>query len=298
MKALLGLRGMGRSDLTGLIEAAAGYRDALSRGETVAPLLHTKFIVNLFFEPSTRTRVSFEIAARRLGAEVITFDPDRSSTMKGESLRDTVRTLGAMGVDVLVVRHPEEGAPEWVHDWTGLAVVNAGDGTGEHPTQALADALALRSRFGEIRGLRMAIVGDLRHSRVAGSLVHSMPTLGVELVLVGPEDLLPPEPPAGIELSTDLDGVMEGLDVVYLLRVQRERGGEVGDDYPQLYGMTQERAQGLPPGSVIMHPGPMNRGVEIDPEVADGPRSLILDQVACGVPVRMAVLAAVAGGSS
>ena len=294
MKALLGLGGMGRSELEALIEAAGRYRDWLSQGGTISQVLSGKVVVNLFFEPSTRTRTSFEIAARRLGGHVITFDPSRSSTLKGESLADTVRTIAAMGVDVLVVRHVEEGVPERIHNWTGLAVINAGDGAGEHPTQVLADALALKGRFGHIEGLRVGVVGDLVHSRVANSLIGSLPTLGAELVLVAPQNLLPATVPAGIGVSTDFDEVLEGLDVVYLLRVQRERGGTVDDDYHRRYGMTRERSQRLPAHSVVMHPGPMNRGVEIASEVADGPRSMVLEQVACGVPVRMAVLEATA----
>jgi aspartate carbamoyltransferase catalytic subunit len=297
MKALLGLRGMGRSDLEVLIEEAAGYRRRLTRGEGWSTVLSQRVVANLFFEPATRTRLSCQLAARRLGAEVLTLDPERSSTTKGESLRDTARTLAAMGSDILVVRHSEEGVPESIQHWTGLAVVNAGDGTGEHPTQALADALALSLRFGGIEGIRMGIVGDIRHSRVASSLVSAMPALGVELMLVGPPDLLPPSPPPELEVTTDLDEALPSLDVVYLLRVQRERGGRVGDDYHRQYGMTPERTQRLRAEGVIMHPGPINRGVEISPEVADGPRSLILEQVACGVPVRMAVLAAVGEGS-
>ncbi len=295
VKSLFRLAGMGRSDLESLLEAASRYQQSLSAGDRVAPVLAGKLVVNLFFEPSTRTRTSFQIAVHRLGGQAITFDPTRSSTLKGETLGDTVRTLAAMGVDAFVVRHAEEGFPEQVHDWTGLAVVNAGDGTGEHPTQALADALTLKGRFGELAGLRVAVVGDLRHSRVANSLISSLPTLGVRLVLVGPTNLLPRSAPTGVEVSTELDAVLDGLDVVYLLRVQRERGGRVDDDYHQRYGMTQERSQRLQSGCVVMHPGPLNRGVEIAAEVADGPRSLILEQVRCGVPVRMAVLAAVMG---
>ncbi|MFQ5522603.1 MAG: aspartate carbamoyltransferase catalytic subunit [Acidimicrobiia bacterium] len=295
MKVLFGLGGMGRAELETLITSASSYRDSLSKGEPIPRVLSGKIVVNLFFEPSTRTRTSFEIAVHRLGGHVITFDPSRSSALKGESLADTVRTIAAMGVDVLVVRHAEEGIPERIHDWTGLAVINAGDGAGEHPTQALADALALKGRFGDLDGLRVAVVGDLRHSRVANSLIGSLPTLGADLILVGPPSLLPPTRPAGIGVSTDLDAVLEGLDVVYVLRVQRERGGRVDDDYHLRYGMTRDRAQRLGDRCVVMHPGPMNRGVEIASEVADGPRSLILEQVACGVPVRMATLAALAG---
>jgi aspartate carbamoyltransferase catalytic subunit len=248
----------------------------------------------LFFEPSTRTRLSFELAAHRLGADVLIFDPDTGSTLKGETLRDTVMTVAAMGVDTLVVRHREPGTAESIAEWTGQSVVNAGDGTHEHPSQALLDAFTIQSHFGEMKGLRVGVVGDVGHSRVAGSLISALPTLGMDLTLIGPESLLPAED-RGVAVSTDLDGLLETLDVVYLLRVQKERGALVADDYSARFGMTFERASRMKPESVIMHPGPMNRGVEVTSDVADGPRSLILRQVTNSVPARMAILSALEG---
>ena len=217
-------------------------------------------------------------------------DPSRSSTGKGESLRDTVVTVAAIGADVLVLRHAEAGIPDLVAEWTGLSVINAGDGAREHPTQALVDMLTLRNHFGELDGMRVGIVGDISHSRVAGSLTHAMPTMGIDVTLIGPEAFLPKDA-TGLKATTNLDGVIADLDVVYLLRVQTERGAEVDRTYSQSYRLDRGRAAAMHENAVIMHPGPINRGIEISDDVADGPRSLILDQVANGVPVRMAVLA-------
>jgi aspartate carbamoyltransferase catalytic subunit len=250
----------------------------------------------MFFEPSTRTRLSFELAVNRLGGALITFEPDTASTKKGESLRDTALTVTAMGADILVVRHSKAGVPDAIHDWTGVPVVNAGDGAHEHPTQALLDVVTLHRRFGSLQGLRMGIVGDIRQSRVAGSLFHAMPVLGVDSVLIGPESLLPEREPDGFEMSTDLDSHLGDLDILYLLRVQRERGTLMPDDYVERFRVDPERAAAMKPEAVVMHPGPINRDVEITGDVADGPRSLILSQVANGVPTRMAVLTALMDG--
>lgn len=287
MKSFNSIRGLGRADLDSLIAASMRYRE-VRRHDRV---LDARTVALLFFERSTRTRLSFQLAAEKLGANVLNLDPSRSSTGKGESLRDTLMTVAAIGADVLVVRHVESGVPELAGEWTGLSVINAGDGAREHPTQALVDIVTLRSHFGDLSGLRVGIVGDIRHSRVAGSLIHGFPVMGVDLVLIGPHEFLPSHD-GGIAMTTDLDGVIEDLDVVYLLRVQRERGAEVDEKYSQQYGFDSTRTAALHENAVIMHPGPLNRGVEISDEVADGPRSLILDQVANGVPVRMAVLAA------
>jgi aspartate carbamoyltransferase catalytic subunit len=250
----------------------------------------------MFFEPSTRTRLSFELAVNRLGGDLMTFEPGTASTKKGESLRDTALTVTAMGAAILVVRHSEAGVPDAMHDWTGVPVVNAGDGAHEHPTQALLDVVTLYRRFGSLQGLRMGIVGDIRQSRVAGSLFHAMPVLGVDSVLIGPESLLPEHEPDGFEMSTDLDSHLGDLDVLYLLRVQRERGTLIPDDYIERFRVDSERAAAMKPEAVVMHPGPINRDVEITGDVADGPRSLILSQVANGVPTRMAVLTALRDG--
>lgn len=288
MKGFIGIRGLGRSDLETLIDESSALRRALDEGEPVERDLDRVCVANLFFEPSTRTRLSFDLAAQRLGAHVITLFPETSSSSKGESLRDTSLTVAGIGADVLIVRHGEEGVPQSVAEWTGLPVVNAGDGAGEHPTQALLDAVTLRRRFGDLEGLRMAIVGDISHSRVAGSLIHAMPTLGVRLTLVGPEKWLPADPT--FPSSTDLDSILSEVDVLYLLRVQTERGGVIDDDYVARFGVDATRASRLSEEAVVMHPGPLNRGVEISDEVAESARSLVTEQVRNGVPTRMAVL--------
>jgi aspartate carbamoyltransferase catalytic subunit len=267
----------------------------LEAGQDYGSILAGRTVALAFFEPSTRTRLSFDLAAQRLGAHVITFNPGTSSTTKGETLRDTVLTIGAIGADIVVVRHSEEGVPELVEGWTGLPVVNAGDGANEHPTQALLDALTIKRHFGRLEGLRVGIVGDIAHSRVAGSLINALPALGLDLTLVAPGDWLPP---AGhLRATSDLEGELPGLDIVYLLRVQTERGGEISDDYIDRFQMDTRRSALLPEDAVIMHPGPMNRGVEIAEAVADSPRSLIIEQVRNGVPTRMAVLASLGGQS-
>jgi aspartate carbamoyltransferase catalytic subunit len=256
-------------------------------------VLAGRTVTTLFYEPSTRTRLSFEKAARSLGADVTTFVPESSSSVKGESFRDTVLTLAAMGSDALVLRHSLVDAAQLAARWSGLPVVNAGTGRREHPTQTLVDALTIRQHFGGLAGLRMAIVGDIANSRVARGHLSTFPRLGMELTLVGPPSLLPPANPWNVPILTELDAVVGEVDIVYLLRVQRERGAAAGSSestYSRRYGMTAERLPLLKPSSVVMHPGPINRGVEIDDAVADGDRSLILRQVSNGVPVRMAVL--------
>lgn len=289
MKSLIATTELSRQALEALIEQAIRIAEGDDRD---AKALSGKSVATLFFEPSTRTRLSFELAARRLGGEVIAFDLAGSSSAKGESERDTVLTVAAMGPEILVVRHPTAGFPDQVREWTASAVVNAGDGIREHPTQALGDAVTLMRRIGRIGGLTMAIVGDIAHSRVARSLMTVMPNLGANLVLSGPDDFLPED--HGFPVAESLDEAVAVADVVYLLRVQRERGASEGDDYHRRWGLDERRASAMKPDAVIMHPGPINRGVEISDEAADGPRSLILDQVANGVPTRMAVLASIA----
>ncbi len=256
-------------------------------------------LINAFFEPSTRTLVSFEIAGKRLGAQVVNFHAAQSSLGKGESLIDTALTLDAMRPDLMVVRHSETGAPHRVADAVGCAVVNAGDGTCEHPTQALLDALTIRRRKGRIEGLKVAICGDVRHSRVAGSNLKLLAKLGAEVRAVGPAALLPEDP--SVTAFTDMDEGLAGADVVMMLRIQRERmetalSGPL-DGFHARYGLSMERLGKAAPDSLVMHPGPMNRGVEIDDEVADHPsRSAIREQVEMGVAVRMAVLDALTRG--
>jgi aspartate carbamoyltransferase catalytic subunit len=291
---LLGIDALSAGDILFLLDEAEPWiafnRRARKADQRLAGL--TQF--NLFFENSTRTLFSFEVAGKRLGAQVANFHPGGSSVRKGESLVDTALTLGAMRPDVMIVRHGETGAPHQVAEAVDCPVINAGDGTGEHPTQALLDALTMRRRKGQIEGLEVAICGDIRHSRVAGSNLRLLPKLGAKVRLVGPPSLLPAAP-GGLPAFTDLDEGIEGADVVMMLRIQRERMEESVSgslaDFHALYGLTMKRLEQAAPDAIVMHPGPMNRGVEIDGAVADHPtRSAILEQVEMGVAVRMAVL--------
>lgn len=284
MKSLLGIKGMDPNQLTGLVESTGQFAEF----RRYPPHLDGLTVASLFFEDSTRTRLSFELAAQKLGGWVMTFLPESSSMSKGETVRDSALTVAALGADILVVRHGSDGMPAEIGGWTGLPVVNAGDGASEHPTQAIADCATLLRRFGSIQDLKVAIVGDILHSRVAGSLLHALPLLGATVVSVGPEALLPGPG------ENDLDRIIGDLDVVYLLRVQRERGAELPKDYIERFQLNDERAALMQPNAVVMHAGPINRGVEITERVADGPRSLVLQQVANGVPSRMAVLSALA----
>jgi aspartate carbamoyltransferase catalytic subunit len=268
------------------------------------PALRGKVVASLFYEESTRTRLSFETAAKRLSCDVMTFSVSQSSVKKGESLRDTVQTIAAMGIDAIVVRHPAAGAPNRIVDWIDAAVVNAGDGRHAHPTQALLDVLTLRRHRGpSLEGLRVAIVGDVRHSRVARSDVKALHLLGAEITLVAPPTLLP-ESLEGwpVAVTYDLDDVISEVDVVMLLRMQIERQQEALfptlREYTARYGLTVARAARLKPDALVMHPGPMNRGVEVAAEVADGPASLVTEQVGNGVAVRMAVLYSLLGSGA
>lgn len=304
---LLSVADLGAEGIVDVLRLTDSFVEVSSRAIPKVPALRGKTVVSLFFEDSTRTRLSFETAARRLSADVMTFSASSSSVNKGESLRDTIQTIEAMGIDAVVVRHSGSGVPWQVAGWLhGPSVVNAGDGWHEHPTQALLDCFTItreRAARGHARpdpgrpleGLRIAIVGDIRHSRVARSDVTAFTALGAQVVLVAPPTLLPPSL-AGwpVEVSHDLDSVLPGLDVIYLLRLQRERMLEALlpslREYTATYGLTRRRAALLPEGALIMHPGPVNRGVEIAAEVADLHSSVITNQVANGVAVRMAVL--------
>lgn len=293
--------GLPRNDLEEILDLADGFTEVLSRPIPRVPALQGKLVANLFFENSTRTRLSFERAARALSADVMSFSASGSSLSKGESLKDTALTIEAMGADLMVVRHRATGAPWRIAGWTGCQVINAGDGAHQHPTQAMLDALTLRRRFGDLDGLRVAIVGDIRHSRVARSNVFALTALGAGVVLVAPRTLQPVDWEGWpVETTDDLDGVLDQVDAVYLLRIQIERGGASVfpslPEYVSRYGMTRDRFARLPADAVVLHPGPMNRGVEIDDMVAGHPRSLILDQVTNGVAVRMAVLFRLLGG--
>jgi len=295
LKTLTTAADLSRDDLDRIIGRGLEYAEILERGERPGRVLLDRVVANIFFEPSTRSRLSFELAARRLGAHVLTHHPETSSSVKGESDRDTVMTIVSIGAEILVVRHRDEGFPQAVHEWSGMPVLNAGDGTGEHPTQAILDAATLTTRFGDLSGLKIGVVGDIRHSRVVGSLIRVMPKMGAQMMFIGPDTLLPESTPDGILTSDDLDSVLGSLDVVYLLRVQNERGALGGPSYEERFRLDQRRSSLMKAEAVILHPGPMNRGVEITSEVADGPRSLILSQVRHGVPMRMAVLADLAG---
>jgi aspartate carbamoyltransferase catalytic subunit len=294
---LLSIDDLDAAGIDDLLALSESFVEVTRRDIPKIPALRGKTVVTLFFEDSTRTRLSFETAAKRLTADTMSFTAASSSVAKGESLLDTVRTIEAMGVDAMVVRHRCAGAPHRIASWIDASVVNAGDGRHEHPTQALLDLLTLRRRLGTdaFRGLRIGIVGDVRHSRVARSGVKAFATVGADVTVVGPPTLLP-ESLEGwpARAATDLDDVLPELDVVYLLRIQRERLGAALlpslREYTARYGLTAARAERLKPDTVIMHAGPMNRGVEIAAEVADGPASIITEQVANGVAVRMAVL--------
>ncbi len=300
--SFLTTRGVPRKDLEELLDSADEFNRVLARPIPKVPALQGKLVANLFFEDSTRTRLSFERAARALSADVMNFSAAGSSAAKGESLKDTALTIRALGADLMVVRHKAAGAPRRIAAWTGRPVVNAGDGAHQHPTQGMLDALTLRQRFGGLDGLRVAIVGDIRHSRVARSNVFAFTALGAGVTLVAPRTLQPVSTGGWpVDATDDLDGVLGEVDVVYLLRIQAERGGlsvfPSLPEYVSRYGMTRDRFDRLPAEAVVLHPGPMNRGVEIDDAVAGHPRALVLDQVANGVAVRMAVLFRLLGGS-
>jgi len=302
IKHLLSVTQLRPEDITAVLDTADSFREVGTRVIKKVPALRGRTVVNLFYENSTRTRISFELAAKRLSADVINFSTSGSSVAKGESLKDTALTLEAMGADAIVIRHSSSGSPNTLTRWVEASVINAGDGTHEHPTQALLDLYTIREHFPSFEGLRVAIVGDVLHSRVARSNTHALARMGAEVTLVGPPTLIPPEAPAwGAQISYELDAVLPKLDVCYMLRVQRERQRQqyfpTVREYSRLFGLGRDRVDALPEGALIMHPGPMNRGVEIASDVADLPRSLITDQVTNGIAVRMALLYLMLGGS-
>jgi aspartate carbamoyltransferase catalytic subunit len=291
-----------RDDAVLILDTAEELASIADRPIKKLPTLRGRTVVNLFFEDSTRTRISFEAAAKRLSADVINFSAKGSSVSKGESLKDTALTLEAMGADGVVIRHSASGAPHRLANWVHGSVVNAGDGTHEHPTQALLDAYTMRRRLGDLDGRRITIVGDILHSRVARSNVLLLNTLGAEVTLVAPPTLLPVSVGTWpCEVSYDFDAVLPKSDVVMMLRIQQERMNAAYfptvREYSRRYGLDAGRMGMLPQHALVMHPGPMNRGVEIAAEVADSDRSTIVEQVANGVTVRMAVLYLLLGGS-
>ena len=307
MKHFRSIAEAGEDALQRLLELADHMAEVNRRPNPKVPALRGRTVCNVFFEDSTRTRLSFETAAKRLSADTMNFAVSSSSVNKGESLRDTIETIAAMGVDAFVVRHKSSGAPWQISEWTNASVVNAGDGWANHPTQALLDCYTIRTAFGRstggvtsFDGLRIGIVGDIQHSRVARSDIEAFTMLGADVVLVGPRTLLPPTPLA--PATADLDHVLGELDVLYLLRMQHERMNEslVPNlrEYTARFGLTPERATRLKPHALVMHPGPMNRGVEIASEVADSDRSLITRQVAMGVATRMACLELLAASAA
>jgi len=295
VKHLLSVEDLGADGIEEVMRLTDSFVEVSGRAIPKVPTLRGRTVVSLFYEESTRTRLSFETAAKRLSADTMNFSIATSSVKKGESLRDTVQTIDAMGVDAIIVRHASAGVPWQVASWVDASVINAGDGWHEHPTQALLDCYTIRERVSSLAGLRIAIVGDVKHSRVARSDVLAFTALGADVTLVAPPTLLPPSL-AGwpVEVSHDVDDVLPKADVVYLLRMQRERQTEALlpslREYTARFGLTRERARLLADDALVMHPGPMNRGVEIAAEVADLPRSVITRQVANGVAVRMAVL--------
>jgi aspartate carbamoyltransferase catalytic subunit len=299
---LLSAADLSRDDALLILDTAEELAQLADRPIRKLPTLRGRTVVNLFYEDSTRTRISFEAAAKRLSADVITFSAKGSSVAKGESLKDTALTLEAMGADAVVVRHSASGAPHRLASWLKGSVVNAGDGAHEHPTQALLDAFTMRRRLGRLEGLRVAIVGDVLHSRVARSNVRLLRTLGADVTLVAPPTLLPVAVGGWpCEVGYDLDAALPKADVVMMLRVQQERMNAAYfptvREYSRRYGLDSRRMAMLPEHAIVMHPGPMNRGVEIAADVADSVRSTIVEQVTNGVSVRMAVLYLLLGGS-
>ena len=295
IKHLLGLEDISREDIQILLDTGMRFREVLDRPIKKVPTLTGINVVNLFFENSTRTRISFELAEKRLSADVTNFSASSSSVSKGESLKDTAQNIFAMKMDGVVMRHPTPGAHVQLTDYVDAAVINAGDGTHEHPTQALLDMLSLVEKFGHLDGLKIGILGDISHSRVALSNIFGLITMGAEVMLCGPGHLIPPHiDELGVTVNADVDEVLEWADAVNVLRIQRERMG-IGlipsvREYRARFGISNERLARHKKEIVVMHPGPINRGVELDSDVADGDQAIILDQVLNGVAVRMSVL--------
>ena len=304
-KDLLGIRELAAGEITHILDTAESFRDVSRREIKKVPTLRGRTVINLFFEPSTRTRTSFEIAAKRLSADAINISASTSSVTKGETLLDTARNLEAMSPDCIVVRHSSAGAPHQLARICRAGIVNAGDGSHEHPTQALLDALTIRERKGTINGLKVAIICDILHSRVARSNIHLLTKLGATVSVAGPGTLVPQEfgelVEEGLLVEERIEGALEGADVVMILRIQRERQDAAFfpsmREYAVHYGLNLARLEKAASDAIVMHPGPMNRGIEIASDVADGARSLILEQVSNGLAVRMAILYLLAGGA-
>jgi len=297
IKHFLAAADLSADEIRKLFDLARAFAPHVRRGETI-PLLQGKTVVNLFFENSTRTRISFELATRKLGGNTLNFATSTSSVSKGETLIDTAKNIEAMGPHCLVVRHSSAGSPTILAHTLAVPIVNAGDGFHEHPTQGLLDGFTIEEKLGTIAGKRVVILGDIAHSRVARSNIHILKKLGASVAVCGPPTLLPPKPEIlGVDYAYRPEELLREADVVMALRIQLERQNRMQipsvAEYSRIWGLSRERAKLLKPEAIILHPGPINRGVELDPEVADGPRSVILDQVFNGVITRMAVLASV-----
>lgn len=301
-KSLLGTCGLSRDDIVSILDTAESFKEISTRQIKKVPTLRGRTIINLFFEPSTRTRTSFEIAGKRLSADVINISGSTSSSVKGENLIDTARNLEAMSPDILIIRHSCSGAPQLLSHFVNCSIINAGDGSHEHPTQALLDLLTIREHKGTLEGLKVVIVGDIAHSRVVRSNIYAMKTMGMKVTLVGPPTMMPLEVhQMGVEVSYHLEDSIQDADVVMMLRIQMERQERfllsTLREYSNLYCLTSEILKKAKDELLIVHPGPVNRGVEISLDVMESSRSLILNQVTNGVAVRMALMYLLLGGS-
>ncbi|HEU5162084.1 MAG TPA: aspartate carbamoyltransferase catalytic subunit [Thermoanaerobaculia bacterium] len=300
-KDLLGIEPLTPEEIQLILDTAEGFKEVSERPVKKVPALRGQLVINLFMEASTRTRVSFEIAEKRLSADTLSFSASGSSVEKGETLIDTAKNLMAMAPDMIVIRHKHPGSPKMLADVLSASIINAGDGAHEHPTQALLDAFTIRERLGRLSGVNVSIIGDITFSRVVRSNIHLLTKMGANVTLAGPPTLIPAEiEQLGVRVVHSLDEALEGADVVMMLRIQLERQGKLSfpsvREYFNTFGLTSERLRRAREGVLVMHPGPMNRGVEISSDVADGRFSVILDQVTNGVAVRMAVLYLLAGG--
>lgn len=298
---LIGIETLTREEIETVIKVAQSFRQILGRSVKKVPSLRGKTVVNLFLEPSTRTRVAFEMAAKRLSADVVTITSSASSLVKGETLRDTVQNIEALNADILVIRHAAAGSPYYLSQFAKIPVINAGDGAHEHPTQALLDCMTLLDHMGDLTGKKITILGDILFSRVARSNIWALTKLGADVTVVGPSTLVPQNfTKWGVSVSHNLQSALHDADAVMLLRIQHERQGSSHfpslGEYTSMFGLNKRRASWLKPEAIIMHPGPINRGVEIDSDLADSGRSVILQQVTNGIAIRMAVLYLCSGG--
>lgn len=299
-KDLLGIKDLATNEINFILDTASGFKDVLARDIKKVPPLRGKTVVNLFFEPSTRTRTSFTLAGKRLSADVVNFSVNTSSVVKGETLKDTALTIQSLGADFIVIRHASSGVPHFLSKILNISIINAGDGANEHPTQALLDLFTIRSHKKKINGLTVAIIGDIAHSRVAKSNIYGLIKLGAKVRVICPPTLMPAEiDKLGVDVFHSIEQGIKNADVIMTLRLQLERQVKGFlpslEEYFKLYGLTAERLKLARDNAIVMHPGPMNRGVEIDSEVADGSQSVILEQVTNGIAVRMAVLYILAG---